>query len=52
MPTVIFVGFTGGGKTYCGCAIGKEACKQIKKSKYVRLPNLLKEIEEPSIWRY
>jgi len=46
---VIFEGFAGGGKTYCACAIGKEACKQMKKTKYIRIPDLLAELDEKSI---
>lgn len=42
----IFVtGATGSGKTYMSCAIGMEACKQYYSTKYVRLPDLLIDLE-------
>ncbi len=43
---VIIQGFTGSGKTYLVCALGKEACKLKNKVKYVRLPDLLVEYDE------
>ena len=36
---------TGSGKTYMACAFGMEACKQRYKTKYVRLPDLLLELD-------
>ena len=42
---VIILGATGVGKTYLACAFGMEACKQRYKTKYVRLPDLLLELE-------
>ena len=47
--SVIIHGPTGSGKTYLGCAIGKEACKQRIKTKYIRMPDLLMEYDELSI---
>lgn len=42
----IFVtGATGSGKTYLACAFGMEACKQYYTTKYVRLPDLLIDLE-------
>lgn len=42
----IFVtGATGSGKTYMACAFGMEACKQYYTTKYVRLPDLLIDLE-------
>lgn len=38
-------GATGSGKTYMACAFGMEACKQRYKTKYIRLPDLLMELE-------
>ena len=38
-------GATGSGKTYMACAFGMEACKQYYKTKYVRLPDLLLDLE-------
>lgn len=47
--SVIIHGSTGSGKTYLGCAIGKEACKQRIKTRYIRMPDLLMEYDELSI---
>ncbi len=42
----IFIsGAAGSGKTYMACAFGMEACKQRYKTKYIRLPDLLMELE-------
>ena len=41
---VIILGATGSGKTYIGCALGMEACKQGFTVKYVRLPELLEDL--------
>lgn len=43
---VIFQGFTGSGKTYLACAVGKQACKQQVRTRYIRLPDLLVEHDE------
>lgn len=43
---VIFQGFTGSGKTYLACALGRQARKQQIRTKYVRLPDLLVEYDE------
>ena len=42
---MFITGATGSGKTYMACAFGLEACKQHFKIKYVRLPDLLLELE-------
>lgn len=42
---VFITGATGGGKTYLACALGMEACKQYFTTKYVRLPDLLIDLE-------
>lgn len=38
-------GATGSGKTYMACAFGMEACKQFYTVKYIRLPDLLLELD-------
>lgn len=38
-------GATGCGKTYMACAFGMEACKQFYRTKYVRLPDLLIDLD-------
>ena len=42
---LFITGATGSGKTYMACAFGMEACKQRFKTKYVRLPDLLLDLE-------
>jgi len=42
---VFITGATGSGKTYLACAFGMEACKQYYSVKYVRLPDLLFDLE-------
>ncbi len=42
---LFITGATGSGKTYMACAFGMEACKQRFKTKYIRLPDLLLELE-------
>ena len=39
--SVIFYGFTGSGKSYLACALGKQACMQGIRTRYIRLPDLL-----------
>ena len=46
---VIFQGFTGSGKTYLACALGRQACKYQIKTRYIRLPDLLVEHDEASL---
>jgi DNA replication protein DnaC len=40
---VVFNGFTGAGKTWLACAIGKQACKNGYKVRYYRMPQLLED---------
>ena len=47
--SIILQGFTGSGKTYLACALGKQACIKKKKTKYVRLPDLLMEYGDASL---
>ena len=42
---IFITGATGSGKTYLACAFGMEACKQRYKTKYVRLPDLLMDLD-------
>lgn len=42
---IVLVGATGSGKSYIACALGKNACLAGQKVKYVRLPDLLSELE-------
>ena len=42
---IFITGATGSGKTYMACAFGMEACKQHYSVKYVRLPDLLLDLE-------
>lgn len=42
---LFITGATGSGKTYMACAFGMEACKQRYKTKYVRLPDMLLELD-------
>ena len=42
---LIIVGATGSGKSYIACALGVEACNATLKVMYVRLPDLLAELD-------
>jgi len=42
---LFITGATGCGKTYMACAFGLEACKQYFNTKYVRMPELLLDLE-------
>ena len=42
---LFIIGATGCGKTYMACAFGMEACKQYFNTRYVRLPDLLIDLE-------
>jgi DNA replication protein DnaC len=46
---LIFRGFTGSGKSYLACAIGRESCRQGYRTCYVRMPDLLQSHAEASI---
>lgn len=42
---IFITGATGSGKTYLACAFGMEACKHRYRTKYVRLPDMLLELD-------
>ena len=46
---VIFQGFTGSGKTYLACALGRQSCKHQVRTKYIRIPDLLMERDEATL---
>ena len=46
---VILQGFTGSGKTFLACALGKQACKQTIRTHYIRVPDLLVEHDEAAL---
>lgn len=41
--SIVLQGFTGSGKTYLACALGKQACLNQFRALYIRLPDLLME---------
>jgi len=46
---LIFHGFTGSGKSFLACAIGRESCKQGYRTCYIRMPDLLQLHGEASV---
>ena len=50
---LFITGATGCGKTYMACAFGMEACKQYYKTRYVRMPDLLMDLNiARTEWNY
>lgn len=47
--SVIFQGFAGSGKTYLACVLGKQACLQGIRTRYIRMPDLLMERGEATL---
>lgn len=41
---VIINGFTGSGKTHLACALGREACRHLHRTRYIRMPELLETL--------
>jgi DNA replication protein DnaC len=41
---IIIMGASGAGKSYMGCALGVSACRHTKRTKYIRLPELLEDL--------
>lgn len=46
---IVFQGFTGSGKTYLACALGRQACRMQFRTKYIRIPDLLMEYDEATL---
>lgn len=46
---IVFHGFTGSGKSYLACAMGKQACLQGIRTRYIRIPDLLMLREEATL---
>ena len=47
--SIEFHGFTGSGKSYLACALGKQACLQGIRTRYIRIPDLLMLRDEASL---
>lgn len=43
---VVFNGFTGSGKSYLACAIGRQACMQGYRTRYIHVPDLMQLLGE------
>jgi DNA replication protein DnaC len=46
---IAFHGFTGSGKSFLGCAIGKQACKKGIRTRYIRMQDLLTMRDEATL---
>ncbi len=42
---VIVMGASGAGKTFIGCALGNAACRNLMSAKYIRLPEILTDLD-------
>jgi DNA replication protein DnaC len=47
--SVIFHGFSGAGKSFLACALGRQACMQGIRTRYIRIPDLLMRHDEASL---
>ncbi len=45
---IILKGASGNGKTYITCALGNAACRKFKTVRYIRMPELLDELDSKS----
>ena len=50
--SVVFQGYPSSGKTFLGCAMAKEACRAQRKTRYIRLLDLLQEYDEKSVLEF
>ena len=41
---LVINGYTGSGKTHLSCALGREACRRLHRTKYTRMPELLESL--------
>lgn len=41
--SIVINGFAGCGKTHLACALGKQACRQLRRTCYIRMPDLLEK---------
>lgn len=41
---IIINGFTGSGKTFLACALGRESCRHLHRTRYIRMPELLESL--------
>jgi len=46
---IVFHGFTGSGKSYLACALGRQACMQGIRTQYIRTPDLLMLRDEATL---
>jgi DNA replication protein DnaC len=47
--SVIFHGFSGSGKSYLACALGRQACLQGIRTRYIRTPDLFMQRDEAAL---
>ena len=45
---LVITGQTGAGKAYLACSLGVEACRQTYRVLYIRMPDLMRNFENPS----
>lgn len=42
--TIVINGYAGSGKTHLACALGKEACRHLHRTRYIRMPELMEQL--------